>query len=322
MVNYTIDQIKIEEKEYEILKKLNFVFNDSLETFNSCLKDSMDYIYYITLPIVMASLENKSFNPFSEVIEKHICFIVNTKMASLGYKMIPLGYSSDLTFEDENTVIHIDIKTANINNPSDFKEEIALGFNQTSYSGKLPCGIRGKTEYHSNGIKEVRTFPNLPKEYHINGNNKLTITNGLLFIYPDYKEVIDEIREDYIEIRNILDDNLSDLFCNVFSDEKNIELFLDYKPGSERFKRREIIAENLVRACFIHDEKIELSTQDQEKLVQFSKKVDDISKKLEGREIKPVAIISISIPNGLLRYSQTRDFTSIVFLKNDFYLII
>jgi len=90
-------------------------------------------------------------------------------MISMGYKMLPLGYSSDLTFEDDEHVINIDIKTANIKNPADFKEEIALGFNQTSYSGKLPSGIRGKGEYYSDGIEIVRTYPNLPKEYHVNG---------------------------------------------------------------------------------------------------------------------------------------------------------
>ena len=58
-MDYSNEQIKIEEKEYEILKKLNFVFNDGIETFNDGLSDSLEYIYYITLPIIMASLENK-----------------------------------------------------------------------------------------------------------------------------------------------------------------------------------------------------------------------------------------------------------------------
>jgi hypothetical protein len=57
MTKFLPEQMEIEEKEYEVLKKLNFIFNNSLETFNSRLKDSMNYIYYITLPIVMASLE-------------------------------------------------------------------------------------------------------------------------------------------------------------------------------------------------------------------------------------------------------------------------
>jgi hypothetical protein len=294
---YSEEQIEVEKKELEVLKKLNFVFNDSLDTFNTCLKDSLDYIYYVTLPIVMASLENRSFNPFSEIIEKHISFIVNSKMISLGYKMIPLGYSSDLTFEDDKTVINIDIKTANINNPSDFKEDVALGLNQTSYAGKLPCGIRGK-EYYRDGVNSVKTFPNLPKSFK--EKNKLTITNGLLFIYPDYKDIIDEIRNDYIEIREILDSNLKPLFKDIFDKEENLELFLNYKPSSEKFKRREFIIENLVRAFCVHDKNIEMPSDVEEKLKLFSKRVSEMADKLSAREIKPVAIISVSIPNGIL----------------------
>jgi hypothetical protein len=301
MTNLSKEQIEIEKREYAMLKKLNLVFNDNLALFDSRLKDSLKYMYYVTLPIIMASLENKSFNPFSEIIEKHISYIINNKMLAHGYKMLPLGYSSDLSFEDENNVIHLDIKTANINNPADFKEEIALGFNQTSYPGKLPSGIRGTSDYSSAGINEVKTYPILPEEYKFDGDSKLCLTNGLLFIYPDYKEIIDNIRQEYIKIRKILDERLIDLFKDVFADEKNINQFLNYKPSKERFKRRELIVENLVRAYFIHNKKeLKLSGDERKKLEEFSKKVVQISDKLGEREIKPVAIISISIPNGKL----------------------
>lgn len=301
MANLTDEQIKIEKEEYCMLKKFNLVFSDNLSLFDSRLKDSLKYMYYVTLPIVMASLENKSFNPFSEIIEKHISYIINNKMLALGYKMLPLGYSSDLCFEDEDKVIHLDIKTANIKNPADFKEEIALGFNQTSYPGKLPSGIRGTSYYSSDGIDEVKTYPILPAEYKFNGKTKLCLTNGLLFIYPDYKEIIDGIREKYIEIRKILDGRLIELFKDVFSGQKNINLFLDYKPSKERFKRRELIVENLIRAYFIHNKKeLKLNTEEKNKLEKFSERVVEISEELGKREIKPIAIISISIPNGKL----------------------
>jgi len=294
-------QIEIEKKEFEMLKTLNLVFKENLGAFDSKLKDSMRYIYYVTLPIIMASLENKSFNPFSEIIEKHISYIINNKMIALGYKMLPLGYSSDLSFEDPNFIVHLDIKTANINNPADFKEEIALGFNQTSYPGKLPLGVRGMGEYNSDGIKEVKTYPNLPEEYQLDGTSKLCLTYGLLFIYPDYKEILDSIRQEYIHIRNLLDGRLLDLFKGVFSNQENIKRFLNYKPKRERFQRRELIVENLVRAYFIHNKKeLNLSEAEMEKLDEFSKKVVKISDKLAQREIKPVAVISISIPNGKL----------------------
>jgi len=301
MPSFNNEQKEIEKAEHEFLIKLNYIFYNSLEEFNTKLKNSLDYIYYMTLPIIMASLEDKAYNPFSEIMEKYISFIVNTKMISSGYRMLPLGYSADLTFEDKKHIINIDVKTANINNPADFKEEIALGFAQTSYPGKLPSGVIGETDYHRDGINEVKTFPHLPAEYRVRSGNKLTITNGLLFIYPDYKNIIDNIRRKYIEIREILDGRLIDLFKQVFSKEKNIREFLDYKPRKERFIRREIIVDNLIRGYFIHNKKLSnLSKDEEKKLLLFSRKIGEIAKELVKREIKPVAIISISIPNGKL----------------------
>lgn len=46
----------------------------------------------------------------------------------------PIG--SDLFFESYNAFIHIDTKTANIHNPSDYKGKVALSANQTSYEAK------------------------------------------------------------------------------------------------------------------------------------------------------------------------------------------
>ena len=294
MSDFTKEQIEVEKKEHDMLKKLNRVFSDNLSIFDSGLEDSLKYMNYITMPIIMASLKKKSFNPFSEIIEKHISYIINDKMIGLDYKMLPLGYSSDLSFENDEEIVHLDIKTANINNPADFKEEIALGFNQTSYPGKLPLGIRGDSSYTPDGIDEVKTYPNLPEEYKSNGKSRICLTNGLLFIYPDYKEIIDNVREEYITIRKILDGGL----IRLLRDKKQ---FLDYRPHRERFKRREIIVGNLVRGYFIHDKKdLHLSNNEKNQLEDFSEKLFQISDNLRKREIRPVAIISISIPNGKL----------------------
>lgn len=302
MVNFTKKQVQIEKKEYEILEKLNYLFKDSLDIFNSGLEDSMKYINYITLPIIMASLEEKSFNPFSEVIEKHTCYIFNNKMIAITpYKMLPLGYTSDLCFESDNHIIHLDIKTANLNNPSDFKDTIALGFNQTSYPGKLPSGIWSTNDYCKDGINEVKAYPILPEEYKVDGKSKLCLTYGLIFIYPAYEDIINRIRQKYIEIRKVIDNKLIDLFKGVFSNQDNIVQFLNYIPSKEKFKRREVIIGNLVRAYFIHNKReLILNSEEKIKLEEFSKKIIQISDELIKREIKPVAIISISIPNGKL----------------------
>jgi hypothetical protein len=62
-----------------------------------------------------------------------------------------------------------------------------------------------------------------------------------------------------------------------------------------------LIVENLIRAYFIHNKKeLKLTEIEKQKLEEFSKRVIKISDKLAQREIKPVAVISISIPNGKL----------------------
>ena len=288
---FTENQKEIEKEEFEFLQKLNFIIKESLELFNTNLKNSMKFINYITLPIIMASIESKSFNPFSEIIEKHIAFILNSKMNSLGYKFLPLDYSSDLTYENDNSIIHIDIKTANLENPSDFKDTVPLGINQSSYPGVLDCKIRGKNIKAD--CKKIKVYPNIPTTY----NNKLTITNALLFIYPDYKEIIDEIREDYIAIRELISINLKDILTPI---EGSLEEFLNYKPSNEK-KRLEPILDNIVRGYFIHDKlRHEFSENVEKDLEEFEKKIIGIAKKLKEREIKPVAILSISIPNGEL----------------------
>jgi hypothetical protein len=64
----------------------------------------------------------------------------------------PIG--SDLMFELPDAFMHIEIKTALIDNPSDYKGKINIGINQTSY-----------------GVNNQFT-PNLPKYYQISSNTK------------------------------------------------------------------------------------------------------------------------------------------------------
>ena len=46
----------------------------------------------------------------------------------------PIG--SDLMYQNEFAIIHIEIKTAIIGNPSDYKGKVQLGWNQTSYGSR------------------------------------------------------------------------------------------------------------------------------------------------------------------------------------------
>jgi len=312
---------EVEKIEYETLLKINEVFSDSLEDFNTRLDNSLRYLDYITLPIIMSSIEEKSYNPFAEIIERYVEYIVAQKMEIRGYKFLPLGYSSDLCFESENTVTHIDIKTANINNPSDFKDTIPLGFNQTSYSGKLPIGGH-------KGREPLKIYPNLPTEYEIDGRKKIAVTNALLFIYPDYKKSLDDVRKSYAEILNLIDGKLKNFILEILSEvnkvradnvdkqEKQIDQFLNKQNVNSNIQKRRILSENIVRAYYIQNIKdsiesqFKLSEEEKRKLNEFIEKIKYISNELRRKNIKPIAIISISIPNGKLVPLYNNDIVS------------
>jgi hypothetical protein len=87
----------------------------------------------------------------------------------------PVG--ADMFFETYNAFVHIDIKTAKLDNPSDFKGKIPIGGNQTSY----------KTNKYDFEV-------NLPTKYSY--KNKICLTYFLNIIY--------DLKEDNIDIKAIL----------------------------------------------------------------------------------------------------------------------
>lgn len=127
----------IEEMERDVLIKLGWIFKDSLENFSTSVDRSLRYLDKIVLPIIMASKQDKSYNPFSEIIEKYVLHILIDKFEREGYALLPLGYSADLTLESNKHILSIDIKTANIDNPSDFKNTVNVGVNQMTHVAKL-----------------------------------------------------------------------------------------------------------------------------------------------------------------------------------------
>jgi len=305
---------RIEEIEYKTLLKFNEIFSNCLPDFGTRLDDSLKYLDHITLPIIMASIEEKSYNPFSGIIERYVEYIVSQKMETHGFKFLPLGYSSDLCFETNHSVIHIDIKTANIGNPSDFKDTIPLGFNQTSYKGILPLGQRSGKFYVAKGKEPFRVYPNLPVEYVIDdGKKKITITNALLFIYPEYKNILDDIRKDYENVLSLIDDKLKNCILKILIEEqtkgvtnKSVAKFLAKKNKNTNIRTSRILSENVVRAYYIHnladaiESKFDLNEKDTEKLKIFIERIKNVSESLRKKNIRPIVIISISIPNGKL----------------------
>lgn len=295
------DQIDIEIKEHKYLQIINHIVNDNLEEFNDNIAHSLNYIKFITLPIIMASIEDKAYNPFASIYENLMKYILSNKMLANGFSLLPLGYSSDLCFENDEVIINIDIKTANINNPADFSNEIALGKNQTSYAAKLPLGNRGTGFYKKEGINDIKAYPFLPYSYSKTINEKTNLTYGLIFIYPAYDSLLDSIRNDYEKIVKILDKNLRGKLKFIFKNySREIDDFLSTTVKGSTKSKGGIITENLIRGLFIQREKMVFSDEEIKKIKEFEDKLDSLAKELMHLEISPIAIISISIPNGYL----------------------
>jgi len=311
-----LDGFKIEKIEKEILFKFGWLFKNSLNEFSTAVDRSLGYLDKIILPTIMASKQDKSYNPFSEIIEKYAVHILTHKLEKEGYKLLPLGYSADLTLEGEDHILNIDVKTANLDNPSDFRKTINVGINQMTHIAKL----RINEEFLSSPFF---VYPTIPPYYKLpEGRIKLILTYGLLFIYPSYSDLIREIRQEYIRLFTFFRNRVSDVITPILArllkvNKERAKEILNKKPEKSRYTREELIAESIIRGIFIHgQEKSELlkslniNQEDQKILETFSKKLREFTDKLRKRDVKPIAIIAIAIPNGLLKEKYLDRFVS------------
>ncbi len=301
------DILEIENLEKDLLFKFAWLFKHSLEEFSTSVDRSLGYLDKIALPIIMASKQDKSYNPFSEIIEKFVIHILIKKLEKEGYKLLPLGYSADLTLENSDHILSIDVKTANIDNPSDFKKTIPIGINQTTHAAKLRLNRRDAFP------RPYYVYPTIPPFYRLpDGTPKLILTYGLMFIYPSYKSLIDDVRKDYSEILDFFIKKIKKIFVPIIVNsfqvsERQASYILENKPREARYTRKELIAESLIRGFFIHGqqtneikEALKIDDEDMKIIKEFESHINDFVNKIRNKDIKPIAIIAISIPNGLL----------------------
>ena len=297
MTNFSPQEI--EEKEKEVLFKLGMMFKDSIGEFSTSMDRSLKYLDKIAFPIIMGSQQNRSYNPFAEIIEKYILHILTRKLEKEGYNLLPLGYSSDLTVENQAYILNIDIKTANIENLSDFSNTINVGINQMTHVAKLPI----KGEDYLQGPFFV--YPNLPPYYKLsNKSYKLILTYGLMFIYPSYRELIEDINKSFKEL------------LDLFHEKTKILLTKEKKNALEIFgdKKIDLITENLLRGVFIHQQEkeniIKSLNINKKEIKKFLAELKNLTNNLRNKDIKPIAVIAISIPNGLLKDKYLDKFVS------------
>ena len=311
-----LDVFEIEKIEKEILLKFGWLFKNSLNEFSTSVDRSLGYLDKIILPTIMASKQDKSYNPFSEIIEKYAIHILTHKLEKEGYKLLPLGYSADLTLENKDHILSIDIKTANLDNPSDFRKTINVGINQMTHVAKLRINRKFLPD-------PFFVYPTIPPYYKFpDGRIKLILTYGLLFIYPSYSDLVREIRQDYTKLFTFFRDKVRKALIPIVTrlltvDEERAEQILNSKPKKSRYTREELIVESVIRGIFIHEQErdellksLGINSEDKKIIETFSEKLKEFTNKLRERDVKPIAIIAISIPNGLLKEKYLNKFVS------------
>jgi hypothetical protein len=310
------DELRIEMLEKEVLVKFGWLFKNSLGEFSTSIDRSLGYLDKIILPIVIASKQAKSYNPFSEIIEKYAIHILTNKLEKEGYRLLPLGYSADLTLENNQHILNIDIKTANLDNPSDFRETIPVGINQMTHVARLRINRRFLPDPYF-------VYPTIPPFYKLpDGKIKLILTYGLMFIYPSYRDLMEEIRGEYIKLCEFFRNKVKTILVPIISRKLNVsrekaKQILNSKPEKSRYTREELISESFIRGIFIHEQQREellkslnIDIHDREIIDRFSSELNRFSENLRKRDVKPIAIISISIPNGMLKEKYVNKFVS------------
>lgn len=158
---------EIECLEYHYFQHIHFILTADLEKMIKSLH-SKDKIKNDWIEIFKKSDKKRQNSDFARGAERIYAWLFN----QFGIpNSSPIG--ADLMFETYNAFVHIDIKTAKISNPSDYKGKVPIGENQTSYKAK---------SFNSN----------LPIYYSVkengNLNKKLCLTYILNIIYDDKSE--------------------------------------------------------------------------------------------------------------------------------------
>ena len=180
---------EIEQLEYDYLCKIEFDLKQDLskmiEGLNSKDKIKSDWIKYFE------RADKKSQNSdFARGAERIYFWLFNQFGKP---NSAPIG--ADMFFETHNAFVHIDIKTAKFDNPSDYKGKVPLGVNQTSYkSSKKTFEVHLPTFYNQgkSSQKICLTFvinivyEKRGSEFKILAIVLLSIPNGELYsIYKD-----------------------------------------------------------------------------------------------------------------------------------------
>jgi len=306
----SMNEEDIEEEEYTYLQKISETIYNKKEDFFLKVDESYKYLDYILPPLVSASKRGRSFNPFDEIFEIYLSDILVERFEKEGFEHRPLGYSSDVTLESEDVLLMIDLKSANLNNPSDYRNTINVGENQFSYEGYLPLKIKVSGDTKDVSSPPSAVYPNIPEIYEVEDGKKLTLTYGVIVIYNPYRDAIDNLRERYNEVQDLLEDNFRDYFEEKLTSKFDIPIadkfndLLDESPRGTTKTKGDKISQSLYIAYILRkdldflDQFFDLDEEEKSMLRELKESIQNVKEKIAGEALP--AIIVISIPNGLL----------------------
>lgn len=176
--------LEIERLEYHYFRKIDFDLSQDLgkmiEGLNSKDKIKDDWIEFFNR--VGKKRQNSDFARGAERIYFWLFNQFGRPNSS------PIG--ADLFFETQDAFVHIDIKTAKLSNPADYKGKIPLSENQTSYKSSSKKFRSNLPTFYNKGKKEEKIcityviniiYDDSKKDFKIVAINLISVPNGELF---------------------------------------------------------------------------------------------------------------------------------------------
>jgi len=165
-----LSHLELEEKELQYLEKIEEICRQNLDFILERLRSRFPLFSDWYNIFRSTARRGYSATDLDKGAEKVFGYI----LSKLDWKPVAIPIGSDFTYETEDAIIHIDIKTALESNPSDYKGVIDIGENQTSFN------------------PTISTFqPHLPTYYYKNTKKeKPCLTYIILIVHIDAHTVI------------------------------------------------------------------------------------------------------------------------------------
>lgn len=291
----------IEKQEKKRLDMLSVEIKCALPEIERCLSRSLRFGIASSFQLIMAS-KSRTYNPFSGSIEAATTDVLIARLGPLGYKRLYAELGSNIIFEGSDECLDIDIKTANVENLSDFRGTIPIGPCQTTHPAMLSLFRRKPDDAYLKPLLTV--YPYLPPVIRVE-KLKLLYTFALMFIYPSCREVTGSARDRLNDFEEHVRGRLNQVFVQqvsalVAKSPATMQSWLEQKSNRQTHAKDQ--SENQLRGIFIQNElkildRLNIPHNDPKKIA-VHEKIRQVEEQFV--KTKPIAVFLVSIPNGLL----------------------